>query len=75
MAEIVAASGVGASVADGIAGDGIAVEEIVVDGIAAAVRLRLGVMLVAGIRGWTRCGSGLLRVERGRDLRMMKLWT
>jgi len=64
--------------------DGIAAEEIAVDGIvvgagvrlAARVRVRLlvDVSRVDGIRGWIRCGSGLRRVVLGRVRRTMKLW-
>ena len=66
------------------AADGIAVEEIAVDGIVAGVivgavtrvrvRLLVRVNLVGGIRGWIRCGSGLLRVVLGRVRQMMRLW-
>jgi hypothetical protein len=55
----------------------IAVGGTVADGIAVAetrVRVRLLAGRADGIRGWIRCGSGLLLVERGRDLRMMSLW-
>ena len=62
--------------------DGNAVEEIAVDGVAGIVvdatrrrvRLLVDVSLAGGIRGWIRCGSGLLRVVRDRVLRTMRLW-
>ena len=68
------------SVADGIAGEEIAVDGNVVGVSAAAVRLLVDVKLlvdeclVAGIRGWMRCVSGLRRVVRGRVRRMTRLW-
>ena len=56
--------------------DGIAAEEIAVDGIVvgAGVRLLVVASRVDGIRGWIRCGSGLRRVVLGRVRRTMKLW-
>jgi hypothetical protein len=65
------------------AADGIAVEEIVVDGnavdviVAAVTRVRVRLLvrvnLVGAIRGWILCGSGLRRVVLGRVRRTMKL--
>lgn len=60
-----AADGIVAVVIAGgvIAGVGVMVVTV------GAVRLR-----AAGIRGWIRCGSGLLRGELGRRLRTMRWW-
>ncbi len=61
-----------AIVAEIVAG-GIVGEEIVEGGIAVDAIVE-GVRVVDGIRGWTRCGSGSLRVGRGRRWRTMRLW-
>ena len=67
--------------------DGIVVVEIAVDGIAVVeivegeTRLRVRLLAIVmpairagGIRGWIRCGSGLLLVVLGRVLRMTRWW-
>jgi hypothetical protein len=72
----VAASVVDASAGEEIEADGIAVGGIVVDGTRVLVRLVVvrRVARVDGIRGWIRCGSGLLLVERGRVLHRTRWW-
>jgi hypothetical protein len=52
---------------------GIAADEIAADGTRPRVRL-LAVTLADVIRGWIRCGSGLLLVARGRVLRTTRSW-
>jgi hypothetical protein len=75
---VIAASGadvsaVGGIVVEEIAVEEIAVEEIAVDASRVAVS-RQDASRADGIRGWTRCGSGLLRGVLGRLRRMMRLW-
>ena len=53
---------------------GIAAAGIVADVTRARVRLLVDASRAEEIRGWIRCASGLLRVVRGRLLRMTKLW-
>ena len=54
--------------------DGIVVVEIVEGETRLRVRLLADVSLGGGIRGWIRCGSGLLLVALGRVLRMTRWW-
>jgi hypothetical protein len=70
----VAASEVDGIVVVEIAVDGIAVVEIVEGETRLRVRLLADVSLGGGIRGWIRCGSGLLLVALGRVLRMTRWW-
>jgi len=62
------------SAAGGIVGGEIGVDGIAVDVTVEAARLRLDGSRVVVIRGWIRCGRGLLLGGRGRLRRMMRLW-
>ncbi len=72
---MVAASAVSAvDVSVVTAGEEIVGVGIVVGAIVAGAKVRVDVRLVAGIRGWIRCGNGLRLVVLGRARRMMRLW-